>query len=165
MHATALVCCLALPSSARDRVPGFDSHPRLLTWLSLRCIMLSDLCPANGYADGQSEPAALAACAARRWLARTAADVHSIRNGKSVAPSALTSLVSCLPALQRVDLWLPEVLNSDDLRCLLEALARCPGLKALKFSMGFDDCEDEEDEEWWGEWWEEEEDQEDGTES
>ena len=47
---------------------------------------------------------------------------------------ACASLVTCLPALEDVSLWLCP-LNKDDLWCLLEALAWCPRLKALDLSM------------------------------
>lgn len=57
----------------------------------------------------------LAACAARRWLAHTAAGVKLINNGDIAAAAACTSLVSCLPAL--------------------EALAWCPCLSALGLYM------------------------------
>ena len=89
----------------------------------------------------------LAASAARRWLARNAADIHSIANDWSQVPLALTSLVSCLPALQRVKLCLPEFLSSDELRCLLEALSWCPNLNALKLFMISKGNEEEDQEE------------------
>ena len=60
-----------------------------------------------GTADGQSGPAVLAACAARRWLARNAAGVKLVRNWTKAAAPACASLVSCLPALEDVELRLP----------------------------------------------------------
>ena len=73
----------------------------------------------------------LAACAARRWLARNAAGVKIIRSRTEAAASACTSLVSCLPALEHVELCLYESLDPGDWGCLLEALAWCPRLRAL----------------------------------
>ena len=91
-------------------------------------------------AEGQSGPAALAGCSARRWLARNAAGVKLIeRNELFAAASACTSLVSCLPALEDVELRLPgPTLSPDDLGCLLEALAWCPRLRALSLVMDDD---------------------------
>ena len=73
----------------------------------------------------------LAACAARRWLARNAAGVNLIYTDAAAKASACTSLVSCLPALEDVMLCLIGPLFRDDLACLLEALAGCPRLRAL----------------------------------
>ena len=85
-------------------------------------------------ADGQSGPALLAACAARRWLAHNATRVtRMLRSNTRTAALAATSLVSCLPALERVELRLYESLTAGDLRCLLEALAWCPRLRVLGF--------------------------------
>ena len=72
----------------------------------------------------------LAACASRRWLARNAAGVKRIRSHNYVEASAHTNLVSCLPALERVELWLRPLLRNE-LACLLEALAWCPRLREL----------------------------------
>ena len=72
----------------------------------------------------------LAACAARRWLARNASGVTDIRTYAAVSP-AMISLVSCLPALEHVELHVPASLVSGNLNCLLEALAWCPRLRAL----------------------------------
>ena len=98
----------------------------------------------------------LAACAARRWLARNAAGVKVIRSyGATEATvygeaSACASLVSCLPALEDVTLSPNAPLVRDDLGCLLEALAWCPRLTALDLCMGEcrPDAEDEEDLYW-----------------
>ena len=81
--------------------------------------------------DGQSERAALAACAARRWLARNAAGVKAICPRTEKAASAWMGLVSCLPALERVTLRLAGRLAAEKLSCLLEALAWCPRLEEL----------------------------------
>ena len=89
-------------------------------------------------ADGQSGRAALAACAARRWLTRNAAGVKLICTNHCMEASACISLVSCLPALQDVTLWLDAPLVRDDLGCLLEALAWCTRLRALDLSTVFD---------------------------
>ena len=88
-------------------------------------------CPA----DGRSGLAVLAACAARRWLARSAAIVHLIRNVADAAAPACMSLVFCLPALEDVTLNVCAPVVPDDLGCLLEALAWCPRLRALDMSM------------------------------
>ena len=74
----------------------------------------------------------LAACAARRWLARSAAGVKLIHGYANV--KACASLVSCLPALEDVSLVLCLLIR-DNLGCLLEALARCPRLRALDLSV------------------------------
>ena len=86
----------------------------------------------------------LAACAARRWLARNAAAVRLVRTRTEAPAPACASLVSCLPALQDVELRVPKALEPDDLRCLLEALAWCPTLRVLHVSTA--DMDDEEDE-------------------
>ena len=44
-------------------------------------------------------------------------------------------MVSCLPALEHVELFLREPLTRDDLGCLLEALAGCPRLSSLEIFM------------------------------
>ena len=84
--------------------------------------------------DGQDEQGVLAACAARRWLARNAAGVKIIHTHTGVEAVAWISLVSCLPALQDVTLHVTGVNTEDDLGCLLEALAWCPRLRALDLS-------------------------------
>ncbi len=76
-----------------------------------------------GTADGRSGPAVLAACAARRWLARSAAGLRLIRSPTQAAAAACMSLVSCLPALEEVQLYLCGPVVPNDLGCLLEALA------------------------------------------
>ena len=86
-------------------------------------------------ADGRSGPAVLAACAARRWLARSAAGVRLIGNQSDAAAPACTSLVACLPALEDAEMNLCAPVVPDDLGCLLEALAWCPCLKALSLNM------------------------------
>ena len=82
-------------------------------------------------ADGVHWPAALTACAAKRWLARNAAGVTLIRSQTHATATAILSLVSCLPALEHVELSLHKSLISDSLDRLLEALAWCPRLKVL----------------------------------
>ena len=99
------------------------------------------LCPtvlssAYGTADGESGAAIIAAGAARRWLARNAAGVKTVRSGKDAAALACTSLVLCLPPLERVELCLPGPLFTPELGCLLEALAWCPHLRTLSLSAG-----------------------------
>ena len=83
--------------------------------------------------DGRSERAALAACAARRWLASNAAGVKVIRTHDDTdeAASAWIGLVACLPALERATLRLDGGLAAEKLTCLLEALAWCPRLEEL----------------------------------
>ena len=88
-----------------------------------------------GTADGQSGPAVLAACTARRWLARNAAGVKHLLGGRgATAAPAYTSMVSCLPALEHVELYFLE-LTRDDLGSLLEALSWCPRLRSLDINM------------------------------
>ena len=98
------------------------------------CVADSTCC---GTADGQGGPAALAACAARRWLARYAAGVKLISNisnlygGGRLPPTAYASLVSCLPALESARLRMLGPLAPDNVGFLLEALASRPALTAL----------------------------------
>ena len=105
-------------------------------------------------ADGQGGRAVLAACAARRWLARNAAgvkiihkdsNIHSDSNAKA---SGCASLLSCLPALERVTLNL-RLLIRDDLGCLLEALAWCPRLTALDLCVEMFQSGQGDDEQHW----------------
>ena len=84
-----------------------------------------------GPADGYSVRAVLAACAARRWLARNAAGVKLVRIALAFEPLESMMLVSCLPALEQVDFPLARPPESDELGCLLEVLAWCPRLNAL----------------------------------
>ena len=81
-----------------------------------------------GTADGESGPAVLAACTARRWLARNAARVKHLdeTNIFAVPAPVCTSMVSCLPGLEHVELTLVQPLPPEDLGCLLEALSWCP---------------------------------------
>ena len=88
-----------------------------------------------GPAEWRVEPAALAVCGAKRWLAHGAPSVKIIRNGTGAAAPACTSLVSCLPAVEQVELYLRAQVGHEDLGCLLEALAGCPHLKALELRM------------------------------
>ena len=73
----------------------------------------------------------LAACAARRWLARNAAGTKRIHSVEEHKPAEWTSLFCCLPALEDVMLMFDGMLTRDDLVCLLEALAGCSRLRAL----------------------------------
>ena len=56
--------------------------------------------------------------------------------------SVWIGLVSCLPALQDVQLSLTTPLIRDALGCLLEALARCPRIRALDLDTGEYDVRD-----------------------
>ena len=89
-----------------------------------------------GSADGRSGPAMRAACSARRWLVRSAAGVKRIRNWALALAPTCTSLVFSLPALEGVDLEVFGPVVREDLGCLLEVLAWCPRLRALKLNMG-----------------------------
>ena len=55
------------------------------------------------------------------------------------------SLVSCLPALEHLEVHLNAPLDSSDLGCLLEALAWLPRLRALMLCEAPDMCENYED--------------------
>ena len=90
--------------------------------------------------DRETGPAVLAACAARRWLARNAIAVNRLRSLSDWPAPALTSLVSCLPALEDAELHVPSDMGPNDVNCLLEALAWCP-LRALDLQIvdGFHD--------------------------
>ena len=81
----------------------------------------------------------MAAYAARRWLARNAAAIK-VFTCRFIYERTFTniptymSLVSCLPALEKVKLRVPRPLVPEDLDCLLEALAWLPRLRALALS-------------------------------
>ena len=90
----------------------------------------------------------LTACAARRWLARNAAGVKFIYSETESAAAACTSLVSCLPALQHVELCLPGSVESSDLGSLLEALAWCPSLGDLHLDLTCESDDGDEDVYW-----------------
>ena len=77
----------------------------------------------------------LAACAARRWLARNAAEIKLLRNCCDARASECASLVASVPGLEIVALHFHSLIR-DDLGCLLEALAWCPRLRALHLSVG-----------------------------
>ena len=55
------------------------------------------------------------------------------------------SLVSCLPALENIEVHLNEPLGSNDMGCLLEALAWLPRLRTLSLCEASDMCENYED--------------------
>ena len=121
------------------RQHALSSSPNML----LRWTLLSVVAVAP--ADGQYSPAVLAACTARRWLARHAAGVKYIICSRTATvrwtAAACTGLVSCLPALETVVLTLPDTLVSDDLGCLLDALAWCTRLQALHLCVEHPLCE------------------------
>lgn len=124
-HTSALRCSPA--ALQLDDKPCYPTDEPLL-----RCNpFFAELLAAVAFADGQKGSAALAASAARRRLARNAAGVKHINSRTDAAASACVSLVTCLPALESVDLFLPDPLVPDDLGCLLEALVWCPHLRAL----------------------------------
>ena len=77
----------------------------------------------------------LAACAARRWLVRNAADTKHISGTEPAPALACMRLVCCLPALEDVWLTLPGLPVGNNLNCLLEALAWCPRLAELRLFM------------------------------
>ena len=106
----------------------------------LRCFLYCFVClkRLRWRADGQSGPGALVACAARRWLARNAAGVKSVRTWNCAPASVCVSLVSCLPALEDVDLSQAEPATANDSGSLLETLAWCPRLRALKLCIRLD---------------------------
>ena len=91
----------------------------------------------------------LAACAAKRWLARNAAGVKFLCNyWGCVQASVCTSLIFSLPALESITLSLSPLIR-DDLGCLLVTLAWCPCLRVLDLSMGcFEDSEGDDDLRW-----------------
>ena len=102
-----------------------------------------------GPADGRSGPAMLAACAARRWLVRSAAGLRLIRSQTEAAAAACTSLVSCLPALEEVQLYLCGPVVPNDLGGLLEALAWCPRLRVLDLDMDSNGINEEYEDVYW----------------
>ena len=77
----------------------------------------------------------LAARAAKRWLRRNAAGVKLVRICTPATISVCMNLVFCLPALEDAELSVRRPLVQNDLRCLLDALAGCPNLRALDLSM------------------------------
>ena len=112
-------------------------------------LCFAEFADSRGTEDGESGPAVLAACAARRWLARTAAGVKHLDELYAFSPPVCTSLVSCLPALENVQLTLVPPLTPEDLGCLLEALAWCPRLSSLHLCVrdNSNDSTDEDDDE------------------
>ena len=88
-----------------------------------------------GTTGEKSGAAVQAACAARRWLARSAARITGIRSDSAYSALDCASLVSCLPALERVKLTLHGSLVVDELGCLLNVLAWCP-LRELDLYIG-----------------------------
>ena len=109
------------------------TSPELLAYGSSCAVLcFAEFVDGCGIADGKSGPAVLAACAATRWLARNAPCIKLIRCSRSDAAAlACTSLVSCLPALEHVDLCFSDSLLLKIWGCLLEALAWCPRLRVL----------------------------------
>ena len=91
----------------------------------------------------------LAACAAKRWLARNAAGVKVLCNYWSVVQASVcTSVIFSLPALESISLSLSPLIR-DDLGSLLDTLAWCPCLKVLDLAMGcFEDSEGDDDLRW-----------------
>ena len=85
-----------------------------------------------------------AACAARRWLARHAARIARICGGVTCCALECAGLVSCLPALEHLEVTLHGSRDPDDLGCLLDMLAWCPRLSSLGLLLL--DCGDEGDE-------------------
>ena len=125
---------LQAPALYSPLTSGLGNKPCLKCWRAAAAAPDSAMLPSFiGVAptDGRSERAALAACAARRRLARNAASVKVVQTRTEEAASAWMGLVSCLPALERVTLRLVDDLAADQLSCLLEALAWCPRLRAL----------------------------------
>ena len=84
-----------------------------------------------GTAVGESETAP----GARRWLARCATAVKTLTADTTAA--ACTSLVTCLPALERVHLQLFKITAPNGLGRLLEALASCPRLECLGLCLDY----------------------------
>ena len=141
-----LVWCRTVPSNALkwDSVASYQD--KLLThWLLLRCALYFSLTDCCGFTEARCGPAVLTACAARRWLARNAAGVKFIYGETEAAAGACTSLVSCLPALQHVELCLPGSVKASDLGSLLEALAWCPSLGELNLDLTGENDDGDED--------------------
>ena len=77
-----------------------------------------------------------AASVVRQWLARNATGVGLIRCDRDiVAASACASLIYCLPALEIADLQIQGLQVTNDMGCMIEALAGCSRLRALSLSM------------------------------
>ena len=73
---------------------------------------------------------------ARRWLARNGRAVKALyASNEHTTTMACTSLVACLPALERVYLQLSTPMVVDGLGGLLEALASCLRLECLGLSL------------------------------
>ena len=66
-----------------------------------------------------------------RWLARNAAAVRRLYVNEAATAAACASLVTCLPALEQVQLHLSGRPLPGGLGRLLEALATCPRLNSL----------------------------------
>ena len=136
---------LATGSRALTPSPGLSSKK-----LPIVHTLFADFMSCCAIADAQSGPGVLAANAARRWLARNAAGVKVLcswtgttcMSDTCMTVPAYMSLVSCLPALEAVELCLSRPLISKDLGCLLEALAWLPRLGALALEVEDSDQDD-----------------------
>ena len=139
------ICSACSYGATLFQPPGFTCQLALdLTTTGLTCLLAAAPCSVLlslllwcATADGQNGRAVLAACAARRWLARNAADLKLVHTYAKVEASEWTSLFCCLPAVEDVKLYFYGLLTRDDLGCLLEALAGCPRLRGLDLSMEF----------------------------
>ena len=132
LEASAPVLCLCTDRTALlMTIAGSPTSlkSRTAVWLPRQCSAVLDHAAWCFTADTQSGPASLAACAARRWLARNAAGVKLVAASDIVEAEACISLVSCLPALEDAALRLRGRLMPDNV--LVEALAFCPRLTAL----------------------------------
>ena len=100
------------------------------------CAMLCfiEIVDCSGTAAGESETAP----GARRWLARSATSVKALSASTDhTTAAACTSLVTYLPALERVHLQLSRPMVQNGLGHLLEALASCPRLEGLGLCLDY----------------------------
>ena len=111
-HAVFMLCqtlsnILSLPQQVCSRlVPNVKKLSGANTSAGAApCAAVAEVGGCPGNADGQSGQAVQAACAAKRWLARNAACITRIRSETVYSASACMSLVSCLPTLEHVALY------------------------------------------------------------
>lgn len=101
-------------------------------------------------ADGNGGQSALAASAAKQWLASNAGAIKVFTCTFYFSETytnipTYVSLVSCMPALETVELCLPGSTTPNDLGCLLKGLSCLPSLRTLVLS-DTDPVSDEADE-------------------
>ena len=136
MHCLVFTFILQLKGPALLAVHGIRQCAAC--WSFLPHALFAELLDHGATGEGGGA-AALAARGARRWLLRNAADATYVCADEDAPASACMSLISCLPALEHVELSLPGLPAGDTLNRLLEALALLPRLAVLRLRMMTED--------------------------